>query len=73
MKDGGRMKMKAGFSLDEITVKRIEVLAEGTRRDKSTIVDMAVELMAQQDEFEDLDMPKAVPARKSVKKVAVAA
>jgi hypothetical protein len=48
------MKMKAGFSLDEITVKRIQALAEGTRRDKSTIVDMAVELLSMQDEFQHL-------------------
>lgn len=67
------MKMKAGFSLDDITVKRIEVLAEGTRRDKSTIVDMAVELMAQQEEFAHLDMPQPVKTRKSTARQALAA
>ena len=61
------MKMKAGFSLEQITVKRIEALAAGTRRDKSTIVDMAIELLASQDEFSDLlptSLPKAAGPRK---------
>jgi predicted transcriptional regulator len=49
------MKMKVGLSLEEITVKRVEVMATATRRDKSAIVDMAVELLAQQDEFANLD------------------
>ncbi len=39
------MKMKAGYSLEEITIKRIEVLAEGTKRDKSAIIDIAIELL----------------------------
>ena len=51
------MKMKVGLSLEEITVKRIDVLAAGTRRDKSAIVDMAVELLAQQEEFSNLNPP----------------
>ena len=62
------MKMKVGFSLDEITVKRIDALAEGTRRDKSTIVDMAVELLSQQDEFSDLAPKSKRPARKAARK-----
>ena len=66
------MKIKAGFSLEKITMKRIAVLADGTRRDKSTIVDMAIELFAQQNEFEDLDMPKPASARKPVKASKVA-
>jgi hypothetical protein len=48
------MKMKVGLSLEEITVKRVHLMANATRRDKSTIVDMAVELLAQQEEFQAL-------------------
>jgi predicted transcriptional regulator len=48
------MKIKVGLSLEEITVKRVSAMATATRRDKSTIVDMAVELLAQQDEFQSL-------------------
>ena len=61
------MKMKVGLSLEEITVKRIAALADGTRRDKSAIVDMAVELLASQDEFEDLDMPQPSAPKKTSK------
>ena len=59
------MKMKAGFSLEDITVKRIDEMAIATHREKSTIVDMAVELLAQQDEFAQIDTPQSLPARKS--------
>jgi hypothetical protein len=62
------MKMKVGLSLEEVTVKRIEALAEGTRRDKSAIVDMAVELLSQQDEFSDLAPKTKRPARKSARR-----
>ncbi len=49
------MKMKAGFSLEQITLERIERMARATRRDKSSIVDMAIELLSQQDEFSHLE------------------
>ncbi len=49
------MKMKAGFSLEQITLERIERMARATRRDKSSIVDMAIELLSQQDEFSYLE------------------
>jgi len=64
------MKMKAGFSLEQVTIQRIEALAAGTRRDKSTIVDMAIELLSSQDEFSDLippALPKAIKPRKRTK------
>jgi len=57
------MKMKAGFSLDEITIKRINAMAADTHRDKSKIVDMAVELLAQQDEFENVKPILKRPAK----------
>lgn len=68
------MQIKAGFSLQELTVKRIEQLAKATRRDKSTIVDMAVELLASQEEFSHIPQPTAprkptladIPVRKGV-------
>jgi hypothetical protein len=48
------MKMKVGLSLEDVTVKRVHMMAEATRREKSTIVDMAVELLSQQEEFQNL-------------------
>jgi len=68
------MQIKAGFSLQEITVRRIEQLAKATRRDKSVIVDMAVELLSSQEEFSHLSQPTAprkqtladIPVRKGV-------
>jgi hypothetical protein len=47
--------MKVNMSLEEITVKRVEVMATATRRGKGAIVDIAVELLAQQDEFANLE------------------
>ncbi len=64
------MKMKVGLSLEKITVERVNQMAAATRRDKSTIVDMAVELLSQQDEFQHLTViPRTVKssARKRVK------
>jgi hypothetical protein len=65
------MKMKAGFSLEQITIQRIEALAAGTRRDKSTIVDMAIELLSSQDEFSDLIPPARPRAARSSKRTKV--
>lgn len=64
------MKMKVGLSLEKITVERVNQMAAATRRDKSTIVDMAVELLSQQDEFQHLTVvPRSVKpsARKRIK------
>ena len=52
--------MKAGFSLEDITVERINTLSKATRLDKSAVVDKAVELLASQDEFAHLQ-PAALP------------
>ncbi len=56
------MKMKAGFSLEETTIERITQMARATRRNKGTIVEMAIELLAQQDEFSVIDIE--APARR---------
>ncbi len=53
------MQIKAGFSLEDITVERIARLAKATRHDKSAIVDMAVELLATQEEFSHIPQPTA--------------
>jgi predicted transcriptional regulator len=39
------MKKPATFSLEEGTVRKLQKLAKTTRRPKSTLVDMAVELL----------------------------
>lgn len=48
------MSIKAGFSLESITVERINKISSVTRLDKSAVVDRAVELLATQDEFAHL-------------------
>lgn len=63
------MTIKAGFSLEDITVQRIGQMAAATRRDKSAIVDMAVALLAQQEEFANLDTSLPTPVRKTRKPI----
>jgi len=48
------------YSLSPKTVERINLLADETHRDYSTIVEMAVELLSSQDEFAHLQ-PAALP------------
>lgn len=47
------MPVKAAYSLDEITIKRINRLAEETHRSKSAIVDLAIERLSQSREAQD--------------------
>lgn len=48
------------YSLSPATVERIQRIADATKRDYSTIVEMSVELLASQDEFAHLQ-PAALP------------
>lgn len=63
-------RVKRTYSLEEETVERIERLAQVQRRDLSTIVDMAVEVYAQQQDSERLSAAeeklKAVPSVEQV-------
>ncbi len=52
-----RKQIVKNFSLSPETVERIERIACATRRDYSTIVEMAVEAFSQQEEFALLDSP----------------
>jgi len=63
------MPTKAGFSLEEITVDRINTLSKATRLDKSAVVDKAVELLASQDEFSHLQ--PASPVKPALADIAV--
>lgn len=56
------MPVKAGFSLEDITVMRIAQLAKATRRDKSSIVDWAIEELAQKEEFAHIQALERKPA-----------
>ncbi len=52
------MGIKVGLLLEEATVQRIDAMSEASRRSKSAIVDMAVELLAKQDEFSSIKLPR---------------
>lgn len=44
--------MKKGYSLDQKTVQQIEAMATQSHRDYSAIIEMAIDLLARQPEFE---------------------
>lgn len=62
------MKMKVGLSLEEITVQRINAMAAGTKREKSAIVDLAIELLSMQDEFANLKVSPRTSRKSTVRK-----
>jgi hypothetical protein len=43
------------LSVEEVTRKRIQVIAKAKRQTLSAVVDTAVELLARQDEFSNLE------------------
>jgi|WetSurMetagenome_2_1015567.scaffolds.fasta_scaffold143219_3 hypothetical protein len=60
--------IKAGFSLKPITVERISKMADKTHRDKSAIVDIAIELLSRQEEFSELSPTAPIPTTRPYRK-----
>ncbi len=60
------MSIPITLSVEEKTNEQINAIAKATRRTRSAVVDMAIELLAQQEEFADL--AETSPSKRTTKK-----